>query len=213
MENHDIILKLDIIIQYLRKMEIILGSINPNPTSPVKGSDQILNQKDQSDQIRSDQITNFRSDLLNNFSDVCADLGISLKNKDLTNSLRAIQFFFEKPGIKNPKHYILKMLESIPNTRPVGFVPSKHSQSSVPSDIPADNSIFGLPVDVVNDHVKYCTREVYLKCREYIPNYQALFRHWDDVKDTSWKLRLVTAIAIKHDILIESYDHVEDFEL
>lgn len=202
MDNHDVILKLDIIIQKLTYLEIKISQSIQNPNSNVVRSDQILNQSDPSDQIRSDQITNFRSDLLENFRDVCVDLGISLKNKDLSNSLRAVQYFFEKPGIRNPKQYITKMLESIPDAKPVGFTPSKQPQRSVPSDKPEDNSILGLSVDVVNNNIRYCNREIYLKCREFIPNYKALFRHWDDVKDTTWKLRLITAFAIKNDIII-----------
>lgn len=202
MDNHDIILKLDIIIQKLTYLEIKISQSIQNPSSCVGRSDQIINQSDSSDQIRSDQITNFRSDLLENFRDVCVDLGISLKNKDLSNSLRAVQYFFEKPGIRNPKQYVMKMLESIPDAKPVGFTPSKQPQRSVPSDDPEDNSILGLSVDVVNNHIRFCNREIYLKCREFIPNYKALFRHWDDVKDTTWKLRLITAFAIKNDIII-----------
>ena len=202
MDNHDIILKLDIIIQKLTYLEIKISQSIKNPSSCVGRSDQIINQSDSSDQIRSDQITNFRSDLLENFRDVCVDLGISLKNKDLSNSLRAVQYFFEKPGIRNPKQYVMKMLESIPDAKPVGFTPSEQPQRSVPSDDPENNSILGLSVDVVNNHIRFCNREIYLKCREFIPNYKALFRHWDDVKDSAWKLRLITAFAIKNDIII-----------
>lgn len=202
MDNHDIILKLDVIIQKLTSLEIKINQSIQNPSSRVERSDQILNQSDQSDQIRSDQITNFRSDLLENFRDVCADLGISLKNKDLSNSLRAVQYFFYKPGIRNPKQYITKMLESIPDAKPVGFSTSKQPQRSSPSEDPADNSILGLNVDVVNNYIRYCSKEVYLQCREYIPNYKALFKHWDDVKECTWKLRLITAYAIKNDIII-----------
>jgi len=202
--EHDIITKLDAIIHRLQSIEEKIDHIlNPQyPGRNLLGSDQIINQSDQSDQIRSDLITNFRSNLLENFRDVCADLGISLKNKDLTNSLRAVQYFFDKPGIRNPKQYIMKMLESIPDAKPVGFTTSKQPQSSVPSDDPADNSILGLNVDVVNNYVRYCSKEVYLQCREYIPNYKALFKHWDDVKESTWKLRLITAYAIKNDIII-----------
>lgn len=202
MDNHDIILKLDIIIQKLTSLEVKISQSIQHPISRVERSDQILNQSDLSDQIRSDLITNFRSDLLENFRDVCVDLGISLKNKDLTNSLRAVQYFFEKPGIRNPKQYILKMLESIPDAKPVGFTTSNQPQKSSPSDAPADNSILGLNVDVVNNYIRYCSKEVYLQCREHIPNYKALFRHWDDVKDSTWKLRLITAYALKNDIII-----------
>ena len=202
MDTHDIILKLDVIIQKLTSLEIKISQSIQNPVSHVGRSDQILNQSDLSDQIRSDQITNFRSNLLENFRDVCVDLGISLKNKDLSNSLRAVQYFFEKPGIRNPKQYVLKMLENIPDAKPVGFTQSKQPQRSVPSDDPADNSILGLNVDVVNNYIRYCSKEVYLQCRDYIPNYKALFRHWDDVKDSTWKLRLITAYALKNDIII-----------
>lgn len=202
--DHDIITKLDAIIHRLQSIEEKIDHIlNPQyPGRNLLRSDQIINQSDQSDQIRSDQITNFRSDLLENFRDVCADLGISLKNKDLSNSLRAVQYFFYKPGIRNPKQYIIKMLESIPDAKPVGFSASKQPQRSAPSDDPADNSILGLNVDVVNNHIRYCSKEVYLQCREYIPNYHALFKHWDDVKDSAWKLRLITAYALKNDIII-----------
>ena len=202
--EHDIITKLDAIIHRLQSIEEKIDHIlNPQyPGRNLLGSDQIINQSDQSDQIRSDHITNFRSDLLENFRDVCADLGISLKNKDLSNSLRAVQYFFDKPGIRNPKQYIIKMLESIPDAKPVGFTTSKQPQRSVPPDDPADNSILGLNVDVVNNYVRYCSKEVYLQCREYIPNYKALFKHWDDVKESTWKLRLITAYAIKNDIII-----------
>ena len=202
--EHVIITKLDAIIHRLQSIEEKIDHIlNPQyPGRNLLRSDQIINQSDQSDQIRSDQITNFRSDLLENFRDVCADLGISLKNKDLTNSLRSVQYFFEKPGIRNPKQYIIKMLESIPDAKPVGFTPSRQPQRSAPSDDPADHSILGLNVDVVNNYIRYCSKEVYLQCREHIPNYKALFRHWDDVKDTTWKLRLITAYALKNDIII-----------
>ena len=202
MDNHDIILKLDIIIQKLTSLEVKISQSIQHPSSRVERSDQILNQSDLSDQIRSDQITNFRSNLLENFRDVCVDLGISLKNKDLSNSLRAVQYFFEKPGIRNPKQYVLKMLENIPDAKPVGFTTSNQPQKSSPSDAPADNSILGLNVDVVNNYIRYCSKEVYLQCREHIPNYKALFRHWDDVKDSTWKLRLITAYALKNDIII-----------
>ena len=202
MDTHDIILKLDVIIQKLTSLEIKINQSIQNPGSPVIRSDQIFNQSDLSDQIRSDQITNFRSDLLENFRDVCADLGISLKNKDLSNSLRAVQYFFDKPGIRNPKQYITKMLESIPDAKPVGFTPSRPSQNSAPKDTPVDNSILGLSVDVVNDHIRYVTKDVYLQCREYIPNYKTLFKHWDDVKESTWKLRLITAYAIKNDVIL-----------
>lgn len=178
-------------------------------SSHVNGSCQIRDQiisksSSSSDQIRSDQISNNHSNLVENFKDVCADLGISLKNKDLYAGIRSISFFFSKPGILNKRSYILKMLENFPViTSNVGFTVS--DTDKVPSVADSDSGlIFGIKPEVIDDNVRYMDKSMFLQTRVFIPNYKSMFNNWLHVSTNDFKLRVLTAYAINNGLIIPS---------
>ena len=178
-------------------------------SSHVNGSCQIKDQirsnsSSSSDQIRSDQISNNHSELIENFKDVCSELGISLKNKDLYAGIRSISFFFSKPGILNLRSYILKMLENFPVlTSNVGFTVSKNDK--VPSfSYPDSQLIFGIKPDIIDSNIRYMDRSMYLKTRVFIPNYKSLFNNWLQVSTNDFKLRVLTAYAINNGLIVPS---------
>ena len=178
-------------------------------SSHVNGSCQIKDQirsnsSSSSDQIRSDQISNNHSELIENFKDVCTDLGISLKNKDLYAGIRSISFFFSKPGILNQRSYILKMLENFPVlTSNVGFTVSANDK--VPSvSAPDSQLIFGIKPDIIDSNIRYLDRSMYLKTRVFIPNYKSLFNNWLQVSTNDFKLRVLTAYAINNGLIVPS---------
>lgn len=178
-------------------------------SSNVKGSSQIDDQisyksSSSSDQIRSDQISKNHADLIENFKDVCTDLGISLKNKDLYAGIRSISFFFSKPGILNKRSYILKMLESFPVlTSNVGFtVPDNDKVPSV--SLLRSKLIFGIKPEIIDDNIRYMDKSMFLKTRVFIPNYKSLFNNWLQVSTNDFKLRVLTAYAINNGLIVPS---------
>ena len=178
-------------------------------SSNVKGSSQIDDQisyksSSSSDQIRSDQISKNHADLIENFKDVCTDLGISLKNKDLYAGIRSISFFFSKPGILNKRSYILKMLESFPVlTSNVGFtVPDNDKVPSV--SVLRSKLIFGIKPEIIDDNIRYMDKSMFLKTRVFIPNYKSLFNNWLQVSTNDFKLRVLTAYAINNGLIVPS---------
>ena len=178
-------------------------------SSNVKGSCQIRDQiisksSSSSDQIRSDQISKNHADLIENFKDVCTDLGISLKNKDLYAGIRSIIFFFSKPGILNKRSYILKMLESFPVlTSNVGFtVPDNDKVPSV--SVLRSKLIFGIKPEIIDDNIRYMDKSMFLKTRVFIPNYKSLFNNWLQVSTNDFKLRVLTAYAINNGLIVPS---------
>ena len=178
-------------------------------SSNVNGSGQIKDQirsnsSSSSDQIRSDQISNNHSELIENFKDVCTDLGISLKNKDLYAGIRSISFFFSKPGILNQRSYILKMLENFPVlTSNVGFTCSDPGKVPSVSD-PDSRLVFGIKPEIIDDNMRYMDRSMYLKTRVFIPNYKSLFNNWLQVSTNDFKLRVLTAYAINNGLIVPS---------
>ena len=178
-------------------------------SSNFNGSGQINDQifhksSSSSDQIRSDQISNNHAEMIEYFKDVCTDLGISLKNKDLYAGIRSISFFFSKPGILNKRSYILKMLENFPvNTSNVGFTISGNNK--VPSVSDSDSQlIFGIKPEIIDDNIRYMDRSMYLKTRVLIPNYKSLFNNWLQVSTNDFKLRVLTAYAINNGLIVPS---------
>ena len=178
-------------------------------SSNVNGSSQINDQifhksSSSSDQIRSDHISNNQAEMIENFKDVCTDLGISLKNKDLYSGIRSISFFFSKPGILNKRSYILKMLENFPVlTSNVGFTVSENDKVPSVSD-PDSQLIFGIKPEIIDDNIRYMDRSMYLKTRVFIPNYKSLFNNWLQVQTNDFKLRVLTAYAINNGLIVPS---------
>lgn len=178
-------------------------------TSHFNGSSQINDQissksSSSSDQIRSDQISKNHAELIENFKDVCTDLGISLKNKDLYAGIRSISFFFSKPGILNQRSYILKMLENFPVlTSNVGF--SVPAADKVPSVADSDSGlIFGLRPEVIDNNLRFMDKSMFLQTRVFIPNYKSLFNNWLHVSTNDFKLRVLTAYAINNGLIVPS---------
>lgn len=167
--------------------------------------DQILSKSSSSsDQIRSDLISKNQAEMIENFKDVCTDLGIPLKNKDLYAGIRSISFFFSKPGILNKRLYILKMLENFPVlTSNVGFTVSDADKTSSIPD-PDSDLIFGLRPEIIDNNIRYMDRSMYLKTRVFIPNYKSLFNNWLHVSTNDFKLRVLTAYAINNGLIIPS---------
>lgn len=183
--------------------QILDQSLNSHVNGSSQINDQIISKSSSSsDQIRSDQISINHANLIENFKDVCTDLGISLKNKDLYAGIRSIIFFFNKPGILNKRSYILKMLENFPvMTSNVGFtVPAA---DKVPSVADSDSQlIFGIKPEVIDDNLRFMDKSMFLKARVFIPNYKSLFNNWLHVSTNDFKLRVLTAYAINNGLII-----------
>lgn len=201
------------IVEVLSEIASELSSIrqilDQSLTSHFNGSCQIKDQirsnsSSSSDQIRSDQISNIHSELIENFKDVCTDLGISLKNKDLYAGIRSISFFFSKPGILNKRSYILKMLENFPVlTSNVGFTVSDPDKVPSVSD-PESGLIFGIKPEVIDDNLRYMDKSMFLRTRVFIPNYKSMFNNWLHVSTNDFKLRVLTAYAINNGLIVPS---------
>lgn len=92
--------------------------------------DQDLNQSDQSDQIRSDQISNDRSNM-QTFLQIMDKLAIDYEHLDLESKSRSITYFLENQNrITSKKGYIITMLKDCEHLRkpPKVFKPKEKDQ-------------------------------------------------------------------------------------
>lgn len=189
--------RLDIVIALLQDILSSLQSnqsINQSTNQPGKVRSDLINL-DPSDQIRSDQ-SNLDSNLLSNFLDICDSLGINARIKDLSTAGRSIQYYLEQKTIRNHKAYINSILSKLPDLPRIGF-DQEHSVKPTPTKLAEiDTDVMGIPLEVVQAKSSLLCEKDFYTVREFIPQFKAMFRTWNDCKDSLLKRNVLTAYCI-----------------
>ena len=158
-------------------------------------------QSGSSDQIRSDQISNFPSNLLEKFHDLCNDLGINYLRHDISGMERNVAYLLDNlPKISNKKAYINKILASCPE-KVVGFTSHPKPAPCLESkpDVPENTDVYGVPIAEIEEMKPYFDEHVWSKTLPFIKTAKSMFSSWEVVADSEMKTNVCIALAILND--------------
>lgn len=157
------------------------------------------NQSDQSDQIRSDQIRAYASNISSKereFRAIAADNGVDLELYDLRSIQRNISWFMDhRREISSPQKYIARMVSEIKPS--AGF-----RQKAAPAEVKEEpNTCMGYDMSVLDEIVKYIDERSFNLVKPYMPGSGTMFKDWSSVQGNLMKLRVVAAYMKKENIV------------
>lgn len=202
MDETAIIAKLDKLQSSVDSLFSMLQSIiQSNPISKDVNNDRIRSNQSESIRSGSDQISNDCSNLIDKFRETCSYYGISVHHKDLSSALRAIDFYFTKVNARDPKKYLLKMLESIPDAKQLGFTPGSKQNEHPTKLADIDTTVMGVDIAKIEEMKPYMDERTYIQTREFIPKWQSMFKDWASVSSSQLKLNIIIAYAINNGLM------------
>lgn len=178
-----------------------------------KSLDQILSRSirsnhNQSDQIRSDLISNIRAKDPDNWKDLfistLESFQIDYEHLDLDSIETGIKYFLSnQSGIRSQKSYIKKILAMAgkAKNRPKDQenMPTKTAAKKPKHD---DTSIMGVDRDIVESKAGMFSLPVYTALVEKLPAEEtAWLKSYRETLESRLKLNIATALAIKYELL------------
>lgn len=188
----------------------IMSILNQISQSLILMTDQIRsNQSFKSDQIRSDQISNIRSNSVDNWMDKfieeCSTYSIDCTGKDLRTVEQGVLYYLQnKSKIISRKKYILSILgpcQDMQISKEIHADPRPASQKKV-RDSSDENLILGYDKDLVLSKVPYLDENIFRKqIGSLDKTYKTFFTTYEAMITSEMKRNLFTAICMKNGLL------------